>query len=145
MNAPLAHPITGRALPDEIEPDPIEIDPRPCDACGLTIDQHERVDTPEGPEFFCDDFEREIMLGAADIVRRWELADPRDRWKHTGEQPARAVGNPATVQPYRTPQATIDAFWYVVRLDNPDYLARWLCDHKSDAAHLLKIWKSKQC
>ena len=74
MNAIIPH--------DQIELDPIEIDPRPCGLCGCTIDQHERVDTPEGPEFFCfpDD----------DIVTRWELADPRDRWKHTGEPPPKA-------------------------------------------------------
>src|ERR1700730_208920 len=34
---------------------PAEIDPRPCQRCGSTIDQHRRVDTPEGPEFFCED------------------------------------------------------------------------------------------
>jgi hypothetical protein len=22
-----------------------------------------------------------------DLVRQWELADPRDRWRHTGEAP----------------------------------------------------------
>jgi hypothetical protein len=32
-----------------------KIDPRPCQRCGSTIDQHRRVDTPDGPEFFCDD------------------------------------------------------------------------------------------
>jgi hypothetical protein len=32
-----------------------EIDPNSCKSCGLTIDQHRRVDTPEGPEFFCYD------------------------------------------------------------------------------------------
>ncbi len=39
--------------PAAIEPEPIEIDPRPCSRCGLTIDRHERDDTPEGPLFFC--------------------------------------------------------------------------------------------
>lgn len=58
-NHPVAH---------TLEPDPIEIDPRPCERCGRTIDQHECIDTPEGPEFYCfpDD----------DIVTCWELADP---------------------------------------------------------------------
>jgi len=55
MNAPLAFPI-GDALP-------IEIDPRPCELCGRTIDQHERVDDGEGPEFFC--------YPADDIVTCW--------------------------------------------------------------------------
>jgi RecA-family ATPase len=35
--------------------DPFEIDPNSCQSCGLTIDQHRRVDTPDGPEFFCYD------------------------------------------------------------------------------------------
>jgi hypothetical protein len=61
----------------EIELEPIAIDPRPCGLCGRTIDQHDCFDQGEGPEFFCypDD----------DLVKQWELADPRDRWKHTGE------------------------------------------------------------
>jgi hypothetical protein len=52
--------------------DPRKIDPRPCEWCGLTIDQHQIIDTGEGPEFFC----LEISSDAADIVRRWEEADP---------------------------------------------------------------------
>src|ERR1700722_7260748 len=39
MNAPLALPI--------------EIDPRPCKICGLTVDRHITADDGEGPEFFC--------------------------------------------------------------------------------------------
>jgi hypothetical protein len=34
---------------------PIEIDPRPCGLCGLTIDRHDMVDAGEEPEFFCPD------------------------------------------------------------------------------------------
>jgi len=50
----------------ELEPDPLEIDSRHCGECGLRIDQHRRVDTPEGPEFFCeDDLEIQIHLAAA--------------------------------------------------------------------------------
>jgi hypothetical protein len=96
--------------PIEIEPNPLAIDPRPCELCGLTIDRHRMVDHGEGPEFWCypDD----------DIVTRWELADPRDAWRHTGEAPPPASvrnsdisGRPASAaKPYRTPQATIDAF-----------------------------------
>ena len=41
------------AVPADIEPEPIEIDPRPCELCGLTIDRHQIVDNGEGPEFFC--------------------------------------------------------------------------------------------
>jgi hypothetical protein len=146
------------ADPVILEPDPIEIDARPC-VCGYTIDRHRQVDTPEGPEFFCVDLppdemtldelnealEQEIMLRTADLVRQWDLADPRDRWKHTGEPPP-DIGIPTTtakVQPYRTPQSTIDAFWYVVRLDDPTYLKSWLAQHQLDAPHLHRLWEAK--
>jgi hypothetical protein len=136
----------------ELEPEPIEIDGRPCELCGLKIDRHERVDSSEGPLFFCDDLETQIYLEAANLVQQWELADPRDRWKHTGEAPVpESVRNsdiaakPTAPRSYRTPQATVDAFMFVARLDDQDYLARWLAAHKRDAAHLLKIWKAKQC
>jgi hypothetical protein len=33
------------------EPDPLEIDPRPCELCGLTIDRHEQVETRKGRNF----------------------------------------------------------------------------------------------
>jgi hypothetical protein len=126
-----------------LEPDPIEVEPRPCGRCGYTIDQHERVDTPEGPEFYCypDD----------DIVTCWELADPRDAWRHTGEAaPPASVRNsdispspPAAPAHYRTPQATRDAFFYVVGLCDPERLRAWLQDHPRDARHLLKLLESK--
>jgi hypothetical protein len=95
----------------------------------------------------------ELQSSVDDILRRWELADPRDGWRHTGETPPPAAfrnsdisGKPVdNPRRYRTAQSTIDAFWYVVRLDDPDYLARWLADHPRDAAHLLKIWKAKPC
>jgi hypothetical protein len=94
------------ADPDIQELEPIEIDPRPCDLCGRTIDQHERVDNGEGPEFYC--------YPDNDIVTCWELADPRDAWRHTGEPaPPGAIRNsdispppPAAPAHYRTPQAT---------------------------------------
>ena len=129
--------------PIEIEPDPLAIDRRPCELCGLTIDRHRMVDHGEGPEFYCypDD----------DIVTRWELADPRDAWRHTGEPPPPASvrnsdisGKPASAaKPYRTPQATIDAFWYVVRLADPERLAAWLDDHPKDEFFLLNLLEGK--
>jgi hypothetical protein len=129
------------------EPDPIEIDPRPCEWCGLTIDQHRMVDIGEGPEFFCDELETQIYLEAADLVRQWELADPRDRWRHTGEAQPKpsAAPRPCAARPYRTPQATIDAFLYVVSLRDRDCLAKWLARHPADRAELLRIWKGKRC
>jgi RecA-family ATPase len=69
------------------EPEPIEIDSELCRWCGLPIDQHARIDTGEGPEFRCDELEVQIHLDAEERVRRWEKADPRDRWKHTDDEP----------------------------------------------------------
>jgi hypothetical protein len=120
----------------EIEPEPISIDPRPCELCGLTIDEHECVDDGEGPEFYCypDD----------NLVKQWELADPRDAWRQTGElPPAPPRVHAERGDPYRAPQSTIDAFWYVVRLDDADYLKRWLAQHPRDVATLQKLWDGK--
>jgi len=126
-----------------LEPDPIEIDPRPCGLCGRTIDQHECVDDGEGPEFYCfpDD----------DILTRWELADVRDARRHTGEPAPQASARNSDITPsptsapahYRTPQATRDAFWFVVNLCDPARLKAWLADHPRDARHLLKLLEGK--
>lgn len=112
-------------LPADIEA-PIEAEPL-CELCSCTI----------------EDLEELIYLRAADLVAQWERADPRDAWKYTGEHPPRTIIAPAPVQPYRTPQATVDAFWYVVSLDDPDYLARWLAEHPDDSTFLVKLWERK--
>ena len=125
-----------------LEPDPIELDPRPCELCGLTIDRREMVDDGDGPEFFCypDD----------DIVKLWELADRRDSWRHTGElPPPEKVRNSAIVPAestrphYRTAQATVDAFWIVVRRADPERLTAWLDNHPQDESFLLKLLERK--
>jgi hypothetical protein len=136
-----------------LELDPIEVEPNPCEHCGLTIDRHRRDDTDEGPEFFClpadeldlDELElraeliRQVEVAA--IVRDMELNDPRDRWRHTGEPRPQAEETPiAPRQPYRTPQSTIDAFWYVAGLDDADRLTAWLEQHPLDVPFLKTIW-----
>jgi hypothetical protein len=136
--------------------DPLEIDPRPCEWCGLSIDRHVMVDDGEGPEHHCpdpdgltlDELERRAELvrqiEVAAIVRDMELNDPRDRWRHTGEPRPHAEEIPlAPRRPYCTPQSTVDAFWYVVRLDNAEYMRTWLAQHPLDAPFLLKIWERK--
>jgi hypothetical protein len=124
----------------DLEPDPIEIDPRPCELCGCTIDWHERVDAPEGPDFFCDDFERQVYLAACALVLSWEMDDPRDAWRHTGEPRPEVPEYPVPARPpYRTPQATIDAFRYLVRLGDQQRLANWLKNHPADAPAFLKL------
>ena len=89
-------------------------------------------------------FEREIMLRTADLVRQWELDDPRDRWKHTGEAPPKAM-SPQVNRPkaYETPEATINAFWYVVSLCEPKRLTAWLDDHPRDGPFLIKLLEDK--
>jgi hypothetical protein len=47
-------------------------------------------------------------------------------------------------RPYQTAQTTIDAFWYVVRLNDTDYLEAWLADHPKDLATLLKIYEERK-
>jgi hypothetical protein len=137
-NHPVAH---------TLEPDPIEIDPRPC-VCGYTINQHLRVDTPEGPEFCCQDIEADEL--AYNLVRDWELVDPRDRWRHTAEPPPPAsVRNsdisvvPAKTPQYRTPQSTVDAFFFVLKTKDAAGIAAWLAAHPRDERHLQKIWEQK--
>lgn len=138
MNAPFA--------PDR-ELTPIEIEPRPCELCGLTIDRHIMVDNGEGPEFFCE----EVDSYAVNLLRKWEMDDPRDRWCWTGEAPPPAHVRNSDISPrpaprlqYRTPEATIAAFWYVAK-NEPENLKAWLARHPDDAPTLHKIWKAKRC
>jgi hypothetical protein len=89
-------------------------------------------------------FEREAMVRAGEMIQQWELLDPRDRWRQTGDAPppiARPAAKP--VAPYRTPEATQQAFWYVVRLADPERLAAWLDDHPQDESFLLKLLECK--
>ena len=48
-----------------------------------------------------------------------------------------------TAAPYRTPQSVVDAFLYVARNHDSEYLARWLADHPRDIATLNKLWEAK--
>jgi hypothetical protein len=120
---------------------PIEIDPRPCGICGLTIDRHEIIDDGDGPIFYCPD---QIHLDAAALVRSWELGDPRDAWRHTGEPPPKACDVPKVrPEPYHTAQSTIGAFWFGVGLRDPERLTGWLRDHPQDAPWLIKLLEGK--
>jgi len=47
-------------------------------------------------------------------------------------------------RPYRTAQSTIDAFFYLVRLDEPAHLKAWLADRPQDAPTLFKLLESKR-
>jgi hypothetical protein len=42
-------------------------------------------------------------------------------------------------RPYQTPASTIDAFWYLVRLNEPARLKAWLLDHPHDVRFLEEL------
>jgi hypothetical protein len=78
---------------------------------------------------------------ASRLVRDWELADERDRWRWTGEMPP---ARPAEVNrqiPYQPSSGTIDAFSFVVGLGAPERLAAWLAGHPDDAPQLLRLYE----
>jgi hypothetical protein len=85
------------------------------------------------------------LLRADDLVTQWELADPRDRWRHTGESPPQLDEGFPPPRPHRTARSTIDAFFYVLRLKDPERLAAWLDDHPYDKEFLLKLLENKKC
>jgi hypothetical protein len=47
-------------------------------------------------------------------------------------------------RPYRTAQSTIDAFWYLVGLNDPDRLKAWLQAHPKDQQFLYQLWKARK-
>lgn len=76
---------------------------------------------------------------ASRLVREWELADMRDRWRWTGEMPP-VQQTAAPAKPQRgMPQSTVDAFRFVVSLADADHLAAWLRAHPGNAKALLEM------
>ena len=47
-------------------------------------------------------------------------------------------------RPYRTAQSTIDAFWYLVQVNDPDRLEAWLADHPKDASFLYQLLQARK-
>jgi len=94
--------------------------------------------------------EHEIMLRAADMLRQWELADPRDSWRHTGEAPPPAAvrnsdvgGNPERApRPYCPAASTVAAFRLVAAAGDVQRLKAWLADRPKDAPLLLALLES---
>jgi hypothetical protein len=127
-------------------PPPIEMDPRPCLLCGLTIDRHDMVDDGEGPEFFCADLSPDEMTlleleRRAEMRRQEEVAAilaRMDAMQGPVEPPP-----PREPPPYRPAQSTIDAFWYVVSLRDAERFKAWLAARPDDAPFLLKLLESK--
>jgi hypothetical protein len=132
-------------IPDRFELDPIEIDQRPCELCGLTIDRHDMVDDGEGPIFYCADLDvDELTLPElerraeyrrqeeiAAIVARWEALDPPEALPRREAEPNRPAAS------------TTAAFWHVVALSDPERFKRWLADRPRDAAYLLELLEGK--
>jgi hypothetical protein len=83
--------------------------------------------------------EEVAFLRADDLVTQWELADPRDRWRHTGELPPPLDEGIPAPRPYWTAQSTIDAYKYLVRQGDAARLEAWLDQHPLDAEYLLGL------
>jgi hypothetical protein len=137
MNAPLA----------PINSDLLDLDPRPCELCGLMIDRHEMVDHGDGPLFFCadilpDEMTLDELERRAELIRQEEVAAIFARLEAM-DDPSRRLPPADARSPYRTPQSTVDAFFYVVSLDDPARLAGWLADHPRDKAFLRQILENK--
>jgi hypothetical protein len=133
-------------IPTELAPDPINLDPRPCELCGLTIDRHEMVDHGEGPEFFCADLSPDEMT-LPELERRAELR----RQEEVAAILARmdALAGPVDLapvvrepEPYRPAASTVDAFRFVAATGDVARLKTWLADRPKDAPLLLALLES---
>jgi hypothetical protein len=129
------------------ELDPIELDPRSCELCGLTVDRHEMVDHGEGPEFYCaevslDDMSLPELERRAELRRQEEVAAILARWEAM-DTPSK-VQPPAKPEPYRPAASTVSAFLYLVGLDDLDRLEAWLLTRPKDAPTLLKLLENKK-
>ncbi len=124
--------------------DSVSIDSRPEEQFSALLDDDDETCEILSPEEIAEEIERLIYLRACDLVEQWELADSRDRWRHTGEAPPKASDIPAAKPPpYYPAQSSVDAFWFVVAQCDPDRLKRWLHDHPEDAPFLLKLLEGK--
>jgi hypothetical protein len=129
-------------------PNPLEIDPRPCEWCGLSIDRHEMVDHGEGPEHYCPDLSADEMTlpeleRRAELRRQEEIAAIIARWEAQDALAPCEPLAPREPEPYRPAGSTIDAFWFVVGLRNPERFKTWLADRPKDAPFLLQLLENK--
>jgi hypothetical protein len=129
-----------------VVPSPKELDPRPCELCGLTIDRHEMVDDGEGPIFLCLDLPPDKMTlpeleRRAELRRQEEVAAILARMDAM-DAPA-DLPPPRAPEPYRPAASTVDAFWYVVGLRDPERFKAWLADRPKDAPFLLLLLETK--
>jgi hypothetical protein len=129
--------------PEQIEIDPIAIDPRPCGLCGLTIDRHEQVDTPEGPEFLCIDFAPDEMT-LDELERRAELRRQEDiaailARMEAMDDPSKRLPPRSESEPYHPAKSSVDAFRYLTAAGDIGRIREWLGDRPKDAPHLLAL------
>jgi hypothetical protein len=136
------------AAPAMLEPKPIEIEPRPCAWCCLTIDRHQRIDTRDGPEFFCADLSPDEMMlpeleRRAELRRQEDVAEIMARWEARDALATCEPLPPREPEPYCPAASTVDAFWYVVGLRDPEWFKAWLAERPKDAPLLLKLLEPK--
>jgi hypothetical protein len=127
----------------DIEPSPLEIEPRPCRLCGFLIDRHEREDTPEGPLFYCIDFSPDEMTldepeRRAELRRQEEVAAIFARLE-AADDPSKRLPLAPRAEPYRPAQSTIDAFHLLIKTVDAPRARAWLTDRPKDAPYLLLL------
>jgi hypothetical protein len=127
-------------------PPPIEIDARPCELCGLTIDRHEMEDDGDGPLFFCADLSPDEMTlieleRRAVLIEREEVRAIMARMDAMGGWPADNLP-PREPEPYRPAASTVDAFRLVAAAGDVGRLKAWLADRPKDAPLLLALLES---
>jgi hypothetical protein len=105
MNIRLVHPV----------PEPIEIDQRPCELCGLKIDRHDMVDDGEGPEFFCADLSPDEMT-LLELERRAELRRQEDIAEILAAMPdCPPIVPRSEPEPYCPAASTVAAFRLLIK------------------------------
>jgi hypothetical protein len=125
------------------EHEPIELDPRPCTACGLTIDRHDLIDDGDGPMFFCADIALNDMTldeleRRAELIQQEEVAAIFARLE-AADDPSKRSPSTSEPEPYRPARSTIDAFRYLAAAGDVGRIRDWLADRPNDAPHLLSM------
>jgi hypothetical protein len=126
-----------------VHPAPIEVEPRPCELCGLTIDRHLEVDDGDGPLFFCAEIDPE-NLTLPELERRAELRRQEDIAVILAAMSDCPPMVPADKPParYQPAASTVDAFRLVAAGGDVGRLKAWLADRPKDAPFLLALLES---
>jgi hypothetical protein len=125
-----------------VDPSPIELEPRPCDLCGLTVDRHDMVDDGEGPVFYCADLSPDEMTideleRRAELIRQIEVAAIFARLE-AADDPSKRLPLAPRAEPYR-PASTVDAFRFLIKTGDAARARVWLADRPKDAPYLLLL------